>query len=934
MSAGEISRRSILRYLGVSAVALYSTVKVRALGLPTKTAKERGPTGTTARVDLHRGWTLQSSRNIEEGGETLSTAKFRPRGWYAASVPTTVLAAQIAAGEFKAPFFGMNLRKIPGTSYPTGKNFVNLPMPDDSPYARSWWYRTTFRLPHGYDGRTVWLHFDGINNRANIWLNGRKLADAKDVAGAYRIYEFDATPFLNPGHLNVLAVEIFAQTEKDFGISFVDWCPCPPDKGMGLWRDVYLTASGPVSLRSPQVMTHFEDDTLALADLTVMAELHNVSDRLIEGVLEGSFEGRTFHQKVSLSSGESRSVHFAPEQFPQLKVSHPKVWWPAPIGPQNLQTLTMRFLVSGSVSDQQQIRFGIREITAELNGPAPEIGEISHLASGTIVKTDKRPLLFHVNHRKILIRGAGWTPDMLLRTPREHLETQFQYVRHINLNAIRLEGKLAADDIFDLADQHGVLVMAGWCCCSHWEHWKKWGPGDLEIATKSLRDQITRLRSHPSLMLWLNGSDFPPPANVEQTYIQVLKEASWPNPYISSASAMPTSITGASGVKMTGPYAYVPPSYWLTKNEFGGAFGFNTETSPGAAIPLKSSLKKMIPSKDLWPINEVWNYHAGAGDEFHNLDHFNESMNNIYGAPSGLDEYITKAQAMAYDGERAMFEAYARNKYASTGIIQWMLDNAWPSVVWHLYDYFLQPAGGYFGAKKACESLHVQYSYDDRTVVVVNNLYRNVSGLTVKAAVYDFSLKEIFSRQISLEARSDSVQRTMTIPETSPAPTISFIKLALEGADRKVISSNFYWLPKKLATFDWGQTEKTGYYTPLSSYEDLKLLNQLPLVHLEVSPTLESSSQTEFARVRVHNPSQHLAFQVRLGIHEGVQEEQILPVFWEDNYFSLLPGESRVVRADYASANALKGNPQVTIEGWNIKPMRISARAGGSPSST
>jgi exo-1,4-beta-D-glucosaminidase len=883
------------------------------------------------RMELHQGWVLQSSCKATQEGIVISTNGFKPLGWYAATVPSTVLAAQVAAGEFKNPYFGENLRGIPGTSYPIGRNFAELPMPKDSPYACSWWYRTEFRLPKDYLGRVVWLHFDGINYRANIWLNGRKLADARNVAGAYRIYEFNATTFLLQNEVNVLAVETFAQTENDLGINFVDWAPLPPDKDMGLWRDVYLSASGPVTVRYPQVITHFPDDTLERADLAVMAEVHNVSDQPVEGVLEGSFEKCVIHQNVKLSPGESRTVRFTPEDFPQLRVTEPKVWWPAPLGPQNLYSLDMRFLVAGKVSDEQQIHFGIREITAELNGPTPRPGKMYHIGSGTLVDTDTRPLLLRVNHKKLLIRGAGWAPDLLLRTPQEELETQFGYIRDMNLNAIRLEGKITSDEFFDLADKMGVLVMAGWCCCSHWEEWDQWNPGDLEIATDSLRSQILRLRSHPSLMLWINGSDFPPPPQVERAYIKVLQDAAWPNPYVSSASAMPSSVTGPSGVKMTGPYDYEPPGYWLTDtSKYGGAYGFNTETSPGPAIPLESSLREMIPSDHLWPIDDVWNFHSGAGRDFNNLNHYNAAMDAIYGAPVGFDDYITKSQAMAYDGERALFEAYARNKYRSTGVIQWMLNNAWPSVVWHLYDYLLQPAGGYFGAKKACEPLHVQYSYDDRSVVVVNSLYRDFSGLTSTAVLYDFNLKQKFHAQAKFDSPADSVQWVLAIPENTPAHEVSFLKLTLQDNGGQVVSSNFYWLPSKPSSYDWDleRTNKHAYYSSVTDYEDLTMLNHLPRVHLEASATLEHHENRNAVRVQLHNPSQSLAFQIRLGLNEEKHKEEILPVFWQDNYLSLLPGESRVIAAHYTPIKP-DVHPELEVAGWNIEPLRIPLSAPG-----
>ena len=206
---------------------------------------------------LHADWTLQSSCQINATAEQISSAGFNTNGWHSTSVPSTVVAALVADKTYPDPYFGKNLRDIPGTTYPIGKNFSLLPMPQDSPFRCSWWYRTEFKLPENFTGRHVWLHFGGINNRANIWLNGHKIADAKDVAGAYRTYEYDISASLVQGQANSLAVETFAQTEKDLGINWVDWNPAPPDKDMGLWRDVYLQASGPVAIRYPQVVTHF-----------------------------------------------------------------------------------------------------------------------------------------------------------------------------------------------------------------------------------------------------------------------------------------------------------------------------------------------------------------------------------------------------------------------------------------------------------------------------------------------------------------------------------------------------------------------------------------------------------------------------------------------------------------------------------------------------
>ena len=261
---------------------------------------------TSNKVDLRENWFLQSSCKVGAPAEVLSTAQYSPDHWYKTTVPSTVVAAQVANGEFHDIYFGKDLRKLPGMDYPIGQMYSNLEMPSTSPYACSWWYRTEFKLPQDFKGRRVWLHFNGINYRANVWLNGKKLADAKDVAGAYRIFELDSTPLIDQDQTNVLAVEVFVAGAKDLGITFVDWNPTPPDKDMGLWRDVYLMASGPVRVRYPMAVTHFPGKSLDRADLTIRAELHNDTDAPVEGVARGGFDAVTFEKKVKLAPGETR----------------------------------------------------------------------------------------------------------------------------------------------------------------------------------------------------------------------------------------------------------------------------------------------------------------------------------------------------------------------------------------------------------------------------------------------------------------------------------------------------------------------------------------------------------------------------------------------------------------------------------------------------
>jgi exo-1,4-beta-D-glucosaminidase len=871
--------------------------------------------GDLSKLPLREGWKLQSSRKVSDTGEAISSPGYSTNGWYSVTVPTTVVAAQVASGEFKDPYFGMNLRQLPGMTYPIGLNsFSNLPMQKDSPYAVSWWYREEFQLPAEFVGRTVWLNFQGINYRANIWLNGRKLADSGEVAGAYRTYEFDASAFVKSG-TNVVAVEVFASTEKELGINWVDWNPTPPDKDMGIWGDVYLTSSGPVNVRYPQVITHFPDQSLTEALLTVRAQLRNATAKPVEGVVEAKFDGIRVWQHVALKANETRSVDFAPEQFPELHIKNPKLWWPAEMGTPELHGLTVSFLTGGGISDEQHARFGIREVTSEL--------------------TEKGYRLFRVNGKRILIRGGAWAQDMLLRpATAERLEAEFQYVRDLHLNTIRMEAQIGPDAIFDQADEKGILIMAGWCCCDIWEKWEQWQPGTLQVATESLRTEALRLRKHPSLLVWLTGSDGPPPPNVERAYLQVLRESAWPNPVVSSAADISTSVSGPSGVKMTGPYDYEPPSFWLLSRapdagkpidgaRFGGAFGYNTETSPGPAIPPLESLRKMLPKEHLWPVDNFWTYH-GAGERFQEMTPYNGAMNATYGPAADLDDYLRKSQAMAYDGERAMFEAYGRNKYEATGVIQWTLNNAWPSIYWHLYDYFLYPAGGYFGAKKANEPLHVQYSYDDRSVVVVNNTLQEFRDLQVSAKLYDFNLKEIFAGQERLDVAADSTNRVLDLPAIPAEPTgaVYFVELSLSDRDGKEVSSNFYWLPAKLSIMAWDKASDSA-VAPIALFEDLTALNKLPKVRVEVEAGVANVEGSDVVRVSLRNSSKSLAFQIHLGIRRAGQQDEVLPVLWEDNYVSLLPGESKTLAARFPVKRVLGEDATLVVDGWNIDPVGV-----------
>ncbi|HMC69046.1 MAG TPA: hypothetical protein VKJ07_07830, partial [Mycobacteriales bacterium] len=466
-------------------------------------------------------------------------------------MPATVLAGLVQNGIHADLYYSDTLQRI-----------------DAAPFTRAWWYRTEFTLPPDYDDQRVWLHLDGINYRADIWLNGRRIAGADDVVGTFRQFEFDITQWVHAGAANALAVEVTPpDLANDLTLTWVDWNPAPPDGGMGIWRDVYLTRSGPVALRHPAVATKLDLPSLATAHLTVSAELTNTSAASVVVDVVGAIDDGaiSFTQTITLAPSESKRVSFDEPQVPQLRLDHPKLWWPRDLGAPDRHRLVVTARVDNVVSDTQAIHFGIRQVSSQLT------------ASGG--------RLFQINGKPLFVRGGAWAPDMLLRPNGKQMEAHVRYANDIGLNAIRLEGKLVGDELFDMLDANGMVAIVGWNCCDRWQDWPKWTAADHAIATASLRDQLLRLRNHSSVIDFLIGSDLAPPADVERELLAVVDETRWPNVVSSSAASTTTPLLGQSGFKMTGPYDWVAPSYWTLDTTRGGAYGFNTETSPGPAIP-------------------------------------------------------------------------------------------------------------------------------------------------------------------------------------------------------------------------------------------------------------------------------------------------------------------------------------------------------------
>lgn len=861
------------------------------LGLFPVRALSAGPSET---LTLHQGWAIQSSANVTAKGDALAKPGYPTAGWPAATVPSTVFGTLVKAGVYRDVFFDKNLEPI-----------------SREPFKGSWWYRTEFSLGARERGSFSRLIFEGINFRANVWLNGRKIAGQDEVFGVWRRFDLDVTGVLQTG-VNALAMEVIPPKPDDFTLGFVDWNPEAPDRNLGLFREVKLRRSGPVSIEDTFVQTRVDLTTLQEASLTITGELVNRSDRACAGVLAGEIDNIHFEAGYALKPRERKLFSFSPEQTPALRLQKPRLWWPVHLGEPNLYELKLRAAEGSDLSDQQAITFGIREVGDFLN----EAGHRGYV----------------VNGKKVLIRGGGWVDDLFLNEDEKNLAAQIGYVRQMNLNTIRLEGFWGSSQrLYDLADRHGLLVMVGFSCQWEWENYlgrpqkdDRFGmaktPEETELLSSYLRDQVRWLRNHPSVFAWVLGSDKLPYPSAEERYRDDLRAVDPTRPYLASCKAWRSPVSGPTGVKMAGPYDYVTPNYWYEDRKNGGAFGFNTETGPGPQVPPLSSLRRMIPADQLWPINPAWDYHCARHD-FGNLKKFLTAYDHRYGAAKSVEEFAFKAQASNYEAMRAMFEAFSVNKPNATGVVQWMLNGAWPKMFWQLYDYYLMPSGAFYGARTACQPVNAIYHYGQRAVYLTNDTLTKIPGVTVHTRLYSQDSKIVFENDATLACPESSSTPVLVLPELGQDRRVYFLDLRVEGPGG-LIARNFYWLSAQPDVLDPAKGDWT--WMPNKTYADFTALGSLPIAEVALKSEFGGGDQGE-CLVTLTNQSDRIAFFIELQVVRDQSGEPVLPVFWDDNYVSLLPRETRTLRARFAKADLGPERPRLVVQGWNINfiPSRI-----------
>lgn len=808
---------------------------------------------------------------------TLSSWKMKsgnsPKAWKA-EVPATVAGVLDDNG-----YFGEGLLE--------SDNYFKQ---DKSIFDEAWTFSTKFKTPKG---ENCMLRFNSLGYYADVELNGRMLASSDTTFGVFLVREYDITRIARKLRRNNLKVTLRRAQSGDLNHGFVDWNPRPLGENMGILGPVTVSTTGAAKIDDVFVIPELDVETLAEADLKVKASVRNLSGEPVEGVMKMEWEGGVISTPVTLQPG-CNALAFSAENFDALHVDNPRVWWTWDLGTPEMYNMKVSFEESdGSVSDSRSVDFGIRSITSEI--------------------VDGAYRQFYLNGHPVLIKGAGWTDEIFFRDTHESNELQAQYVKDMNMNCIRFENIWGKDDsIYDCCDRLGIMAMVGWSCQWEWEIYCGLpesngcgcitSPESMDLAVKYFHDQVIRLHNHPSIICWLTGSDCIPNEKLEERYMEIYNEYEY-RPYVCSAKALVSRFGGHSGTKMAGPYEYVGPDYWYLDTELGGAFGFNTETGIGLNMPQLPSIRRMMPADSLWPLSKTWDLHCTASNAgMNSTGMLTAAMNGAYGQASTLEEFVNRGHAIDYDATRAMYEAFRCNIPRSTGIIQWMLNSAWPAMYWQLYDYYKVPTASYYGTRKACEPLQLIFNYKDRAVYAVNETGRT-HELKAVVKLYDAASTLVAEEEIAITSADRKAERVYDVPASEGG---LFLSLELLDAEDNAVADNFYCVPSANNEYDWEHAE--WFYTPISKFADLTYVSALPEAEVEMTAEKEGDSW----KVTLSNKSEVISYQNILQL-TGADGQLITPAFWSDNFVTVLPGQTKVL-----SCKAPEGTAgEVKVQTWN-----------------
>ena len=853
----------------------------------------------------HQGdyqWKMIKAGDATDPGEKISLSNYATTNWMPAIVPGTVLNSLVYNQKYPEPYYGIN-NKIESKLIPdiseTGRDFY------------TYWFRTDFTVPQSFKGKTVWLQLDGINYRAEVWVNGNLLST---MNGMFIQDYIDVTDFVKIGGKNGLAIKVYpvdvpgSAKPKSWGaagefhnggngniglnttmlmtvgwdFTFMDGIR---DRNTGIWKNISLYATGRVALRHPFVKSELRKPDYDQARETVSVEIINpsTSNRVISCKVKGEIVGEniTFEKTFRLMRGEEKTATFSPEEFPQLIINSPKLWWPVNKGPQNLYDLKLTVSVDGKDCDSVKTRFGIREIVSDR-------------------KTPDKSRVFYVNGKRLFIRGTNWIPEAMLRTSDERTYAELRYSRQSGVNLLRMWGGGIAesDYFFQLCDELGLLVWQEFWMTGDTRH-----PHDKGLYMSNVESTVKRIRNHPSLAYYV--------ASNESTEVTGTPE-------------LLNKLDGTRGFQMQSecegvhdgsPYKQVNPMqhYENTASPRGSRVdGFNPEYG-APTLPTVEILREMMDEKDLWPINkEVWDYLDGNG--FHLMSTMYTDLVNNYGKSSSIDEFAQKGQLLGAINSKSIWEVWNYNKldYGDrfcSGLLFWYHNCSMPQVASRMWDWSLEPTASLYHTANSLEPLHAQFDYLKNTVSVVNDYYREFKNYKVIAQVYDINSKKVFEESAVVNLPSDGVVNdALTIRFPENISQVHFIKLILKDENGKDVSSNFYWRSN-----DKYEGSKTLTGPAASGFEDLSKLKQ---AKVKLTYKVREDNNNYFVDITLRNTSGQIAFFNQLQFLNS-KMSPIRPSFYTDNFFSLMPGEKKTVTIETAKGK-LKDGAVLALKGWNI----------------
>lgn len=894
---------------------------------------------TTIKQVQLKNFQLQSSYIIKESGKEISTQNYHETNyWFPVQVPSTVLTGLVKNNVYPNPYIGMNNMFIPDASDSFNHEYhleqyshiPNVP----NPWNKAYWYRTTFDVPITDKNQLFQLIFKGINYRADIWLNGKLIADSSTIVGMFAEFVLDVSNAINIGNKNVLAVKIYpldyaglpahpqlnalgdfyanGGPTGDIGKNVTmlcsagwDWIPEVHDRNMGIWQPVFLRTSGKLIIQHPHIITDLPSlpDT-NVAKLALHVTVANQSNTTTNGKLHitispETFAGNSFTitQVITLTNNEHKEISFTANNFKELIIQHPHLWWPVGYGKPNLYKIKIELENNAAISDQISFLFGIRTTTSKFN---------------TVNGWGKRE--FYVNGQRIHLTGGAWVPDMMLQEDSVRFDNELLLCKNANLNLLRIWGGGVAppDMFFDLADKYGLLV---------WEDF--WITGDTNgefkgsaeypyqgnVFTNNVISTIYRLRNHPSLLVWTGGNEGHARKELYNAMRNNVIALDGTRPFIPSSSGFaklsldwkgswPDGLAG--GVYSGGSYKWEDPLYYFTKINTGKDWLFKDETGIPSQPPYET-LHKIIPnltpdSTLPFPLNNSWGYHDACSGNGHYELYYNEMIQR-FGTPTDLKDFSYKMQLMNADGYRGIFEAAAHKLNDNGGVMLWKLNPAFPSVIWQIFDYYYAPNAGYYYIQQTCQPLHIQFNADDSSVAIINRTYQPIKNISVDTKIYSIDGKKIFQHNDTVNTTASNVQKILSAASIlKNSKEICFIVLNAKDISGKNISHNVYWM------------------APNHNFKELK---NMPSAKVKTQIIKKEKLNTnEQWTIQISNSTNQLAFFIHAKFTDG--DEEIFPTFWSNNYFSLAPGENIIVTASIPQSILHDKYQKLEVEGWNI----------------